>query len=116
MSPQVTLKKSKEEIKKIRARVVQDKSKILNPLEEKIKVIEKNIIDLEKELSLNTERLIIASTEGNSLAISEESKFNKVLKNKIECLYTELDLDTKNFEQESKCFKQLLEELQENNL
>ena len=81
-SAQITLKKSKDEIKKFRAQIVQDKSKILNPLEEKIKVIEKNIFDLERELNLNTEQLIIASTEGNVSVISEISKLNKILKNK----------------------------------
>jgi ATP-binding cassette subfamily F protein 3 len=112
-SAQIVLKKDRNNIKKVRAKIIQDRSKVLRPLEEKVKTIEKDIFDLEKELSLNTQQLIIASRERNIAFLSESFKLNKILKNKIETLYKELDLNTKNLEQESKYFTQLIDKLQD---
>ncbi|MDR2395499.1 MAG: ATP-binding cassette domain-containing protein [Endomicrobium sp.] len=107
-STQVVLKKDRNEIKKVKAKLIQDRSKELKPLEEKVKTIEKDIFDLEKELNLNTQQLIIASTEKNIAFLSESSKLNKGLKDKIENLYKELDVTTKILEQKSEYFARLI--------
>jgi ATP-binding cassette subfamily F protein 3 len=101
--------KSKNEIKKLRAEIIQEKSRILNPLLQKVKTIEKNISTKEKEISLNAQKLVADCAEGNVSFLSESAKLNKILKSEIETLYAELTFSVEKLEQESERFKKMIE-------
>jgi ATP-binding cassette subfamily F protein 3 len=103
--------KNKDEIKKVRAEIIQEKSRILKPLEEKMKIIETTISVKEKEFNSNNERLVIASVKGDTDFLSEGAKLNKVLKSEIENLYTELASSVDKLERETEHFQKLLKNL-----
>jgi ATP-binding cassette subfamily F protein 3 len=112
---QKILAKSKDEIKKLRAEIIQEKSRILKPLEEKIKSLETCITKKEEEFNLNTQQLIEASEKGNVSFLAEGSKLNKTFQFEIESLYTELACNVEKSEKESERFRKHLETLEDNN-
>ncbi len=112
---QKILVKNKDEIKKLRAEIIQEKSRILKPLEEKIKSLETCITKKEEEFNLNTQQLIEASEKGNISFLAEGSKLNKTLQSEIESLYTELACNVEKSEKESEHFRKHLETLEDNN-
>jgi len=63
----------------MKAKLLQEKSRALNPLTAKIKEIESAIERLESEFNTNTELLIKASTESDGPAIATLSKKNSVI-------------------------------------
>lgn len=103
---------SREEVKKQRALIIQEKSKILKPLEDKISNLEKEIASKEKELNTNTENLIKASMEQNAAQLAEFSKTDKTLKKEIEQKYNDLQETTINFEQKSEYYRLKVLELE----
>jgi ATP-binding cassette subfamily F protein 3 len=103
--------KSKDEVKKVRAEIIREKSRILKPLEEKMKIIETTISVKEKEFNSNTERLVIASVKGDIDFLSEGAKLDKILKSEIENLYTELAFSVDKLERETERFQKLLKKL-----
>jgi ATP-binding cassette subfamily F protein 3 len=107
--------KMKEEIKKLRAELIQEKSRVLRPLEEQIKHLESSITKKEEEFNLNTQQLVEASEKGNISFLAEGSKLNKTLQTKIESLYTELTYAVEKFEKENERFRKQLEKLEDNN-
>jgi ATP-binding cassette subfamily F protein 3 len=107
--------KMKEEIKKLRAELIQEKSRVIRPLEEQIKHIESSITKKEEEFNLNTQQLVEASEKGNISFLAEGSKFNKTLQTKIESLYAELAYAVEKFEKENERFRKQLEKLEDNN-
>jgi ATP-binding cassette subfamily F protein 3 len=107
--------KIKEEIKKLRAELIQEKSRIIRPLEEQIENIESSIIKKEEEFSLNTQYLIEASEKGNISFLAEGSKLNKTLQSEIESLYAELACVVEKSEKENERFRKQMEKLEDNN-
>jgi ATP-binding cassette subfamily F protein 3 len=101
---------TKEEIKKQRALLIQEKSKVLKPLEETISSIEKKITEKERALDENTRRLVLASTEKDVAFLAEGSKNDKILKKEIEDLYLSLADFTSDFEHKSEIFRLKLAE------
>lgn len=102
----------KKILKRKKAELVQENARVLKPLEEKIKKLEKLIGELEKELHECNEKLIKASTNGNALAIAENSKESHLLRQKIEKKYTELDGVLAEFEQKSAEYKEKMAEFE----
>lgn len=96
---------SRDELKKQRALLIQEKSKVLKPLEELISKIENEISDKEKELAENTEKLVQASHEKDIEFIAEGPKIDKRLKEELENLYEELSDITEDFEEKSEYFR-----------
>ncbi|MDR1474528.1 MAG: ATP-binding cassette domain-containing protein [Endomicrobium sp.] len=107
--------KSKEEIKKLRAEFIQEKSRILRPLEEKIKNLEADITKKEEEFNSNTKQLIEASEKGNIFFLAEGSKLNRNLQSEIESLYSDLSSCVEKLEKERRRFKEYMEKLEDNN-
>ena len=105
--------KSKDEIKKMRTEIIQEKSRILKPLEEKVKTIETTISAKEKEFNSNIERLVVASVKSDIDFLSEGARLNKILKSEIENLYTELAFNVDKLERETEHFQKLLKKLED---
>jgi len=96
---------SRGEIKKQRARLIQEKSKVLKPLEEKISKTEKEISEKENLLSANTEKLVWASQNLDIAFLAEGPRIDKQLKSELEKLYESLACLTEEFENKSEHFK-----------
>ncbi len=98
--------------KKMKAELLQEKTRVLKPMSEKIIEIESAIEQLESEFRENTELLVKASSEGNVAAIVELPKKNGILRPQIDDLYGQLEEITSTYEKESLEFQNKLEELQ----
>jgi len=104
---------TKEEIKKQRAQLIQEKSRILKPLEEKMDKFEKDIAYREKELSENTEKLIQASMERDIDFMAEGPKIDKKLRAELDALYEEFASVTEEFEKQTKYFNIKMTEIEQ---
>lgn len=96
---------TKEEVKKIRAKLIQEKSKALKPLELKIKQLEETINKKEKEIQHITEMLIKACEENNVNYLAEGPRQSKELKKNLDLLYKELFENTQVFEEKEKYYE-----------
>ncbi|MDR2192332.1 MAG: ATP-binding cassette domain-containing protein [Endomicrobium sp.] len=104
---------TKEELKKQRAVLIQEKSKVLKPLEEEISSLENKISAKEKELSENTEKLARACVEKDIAFLAEGAKNDKNLKKEIENLYLSLADFTADYENKSEIFRLKMAEIGE---
>lgn len=96
---------TKEEVKKIRAKLIQEKSRALKPLELKIKNLEKQIQEKEAEIENITNLLIKACEENNFTYLAEGPKQSKEIKRNLELLYNELLENTEIFEEKEKYYE-----------
>ena len=96
---------TKDEIKKLRALLIQEKSKIIKPLEEKIKYLEQQIFNIEQKIEENNKLLVKACEENNIEHLSQIPKENKQLKENLDELYAELLKNTEQFEEKEKYYK-----------
>jgi len=103
---------TREELKKIRANLIQEKSKVLKPLEDGIAKLEKEIVQKEKEMQINTEKMIEASISQDIAFMAEGPKTDKLLKSELEKLYTDLAFMTQEFEEKSEIFKLKMMEIE----
>jgi len=102
---------SKDEIKKVRARLIQEKSKTIKPLEEKISFLESEIIKKEKELETNDKKMLEAAQNSDIALLAELPKQTKLLKTEIETLYTDLAYTSETYEEKQDYFKKQIENL-----
>jgi ATP-binding cassette subfamily F protein 3 len=91
----------KKAMRKRKAELVQEKSRILRPLEKSIIALEATIEAKEAESGVLTEKMLEASTNGNAELLAELAKEENGLRTTIEKLYSELEKTTAEFEQKS---------------
>ncbi|MDP3729926.1 MAG: hypothetical protein Q8R14_00155 [Candidatus Omnitrophota bacterium] len=91
-------------IRRARAEFIAMRSRILKPLEEKIKGLEDKIVVSEARMAAVNEELTKASTKGGLGAIrrSELSRELKELAEKIDSCYSQLDAAMKTYDAEKK--------------
>ena len=77
--------------RRIRAELINEKSKTLGTLQRRIEEIEGIIISLEKKVNQDNSDLIDASTKGDGEMIKELSKAVHEARSKIESLFAELE-------------------------
>lgn len=111
MQEKSSIKTDRKAARKIKAELLQKKSRVLNPLKKKIQEIETAIGQLETELHNNTELLVKASTEGDGEAIASLARKNSELQPKIDDLYDQFDRVSTIYENESLEFQSKLEKL-----
>ena len=99
----------KKALRKLKAEIIQEKSRVVNPLEKRIAELETEIEAMEAEYSLNNDLLIKASTEGNGQMITDLAKKEKDLQHKIKIRYDELDEVTQEYESLVEEFEKKLE-------
>ena len=102
---------TKDEIKKLRAKLIQEKSKELKPLEIKIKDLEKQIQQKETEAEDINKMLIKAYEENDVNFIAEGPKKSKEIKKDLDLLYNELFANTQVFEEKEKYYTNKVEQL-----
>jgi len=103
----------KKDQRKAKTALIQEKSRVLKPLEAQVKDLEKSIENLEKLKAQAEQDLIQASMDGNAQAIAELPKKNRDLAQQLEFLYGKLELATREFEKKSEEFNTKLKRLED---
>jgi ATP-binding cassette subfamily F protein 3 len=101
----------KKDLRKMRAEIIENRSKVLNPLQKRIEEIEKTIVQLEKKADDGNQALIDASKRGEGDAIGRLSRELADLHQRIEELFEELAMLSENFENKTKEFEDQLNEV-----
>ena len=89
---------NKKEMRRRRAQLAENRSKILGPLQKKIAEREKSIMLLEKDVEKESHALVDASNKGDSKAITIASISIHKLNSQIETFFAELELLTNEYE------------------
>jgi ATP-binding cassette subfamily F protein 3 len=99
--------RSRKDLKRIRAELINNRSRTLGPLQSEIDRAEEAITDLEQQVDQETEALVAASVKGDGESIRHLSMSIRNAKEKIDALFVRLEklteiLDTKTSEFENK--------------
>ncbi len=97
-------------LRKLRADLVTDRSKVLVPLQNRIDQVENEIVHLEDQCAIAEKMLVTASEKGDWQTITEQSKMLNDAKSEIEKLFEELTELTETVEIRSKEFEKRLSE------
>jgi ATP-binding cassette subfamily F protein 3 len=103
---------NKKDIRRMRAEVITERSKIIGALDKKISVLEENIVNLEQTVDQDTQALVAASAKRDGETIRKLSKSIHDAKEKIETLFSELEIATHERAEKAKEFEQKLNDLQ----
>jgi len=93
---------SKKEQKQQRAEIVQERSRLLNPLKKEIDFCENTIMKLEDKLKISHEQLIVYSNQGDSGKLQELSKSVATDEKEIETLFERLEIASNEFDRITK--------------
>jgi len=104
---------NKKELRKLRAEVIEEKSKIIKPLELKHKKLEDEIDKKEKSLAVHNADFLKASEEGNGKKISELSKLIHQIETEIDILFNEYEKTMSMYDEQIKFFEEKLASLEE---
>jgi ATP-binding cassette subfamily F protein 3 len=100
---------NKKDLRRIRAEIISERSKIIGSLQKRIEEIESEIISLEESLEEDNLSLIEASTAGDGERIKVFSKSTSEAKIKIESLFDELSKLTEELDLKSREFEERLQ-------
>jgi ATP-binding cassette subfamily F protein 3 len=100
----------KKSLRRARAKILQERSKVAGPLEKKVKELESTIERLEAEAASVLEEFHKASVAGEGAAIAEYSRQNERIKAEIDARFNELDSATREYEDVAKEFDDRLNE------
>ncbi len=103
---------TRKDLRKLRAQVINDKSKTLTPLKKQITNLEKEITELEAGIDKDNKALIEASKNGEGKKIESLSLAIYNARNRIEVLFEELDVVTGEYERKAEVFEAQLNDLQ----
>jgi ATP-binding cassette subfamily F protein 3 len=98
----ITQTVNKKEQKQQRAELIQERSRLLNPLKKEIDFCENTIIQLEKKLNASHELLIVHSNSGDSGKLQEVSKSVATDEKTIEELFERLEIASDAFDRITK--------------
>jgi ATP-binding cassette subfamily F protein 3 len=98
-------------LRQARARVLQERSRVVGPIELRVKELETRITSLEGKAIAVLQALEKASISGAADVIAEESRRHTELKGEIDKLYAQLEAATQELEMRAAAFDQQLEEL-----
>ena len=102
---------TRKDLRKLRAQIIGEKSKALNPLKKQITELEHEITKLESGIDRDNKALIEASKNGEGKKIESLSLSVYNARNRIEVLFEELDVATGEYEKKSEVFETQLAEL-----
>jgi hypothetical protein len=95
-----------------RAKLVQERSRVVGPLERKVAEIEARIVSLERDRENTFTALADASARGDAATIAELSKKSQELVPRIEAAYVELEKASTRYEREAKAFDERLHKME----
>ena len=93
---------SKKEQKQQRTELIQERSRLLNPLKKEIDYCENTIMTLEDKMKISHEQLIVHSNNGDSSQLMELSKSVAADEKMIEELFERLEVASNEFERITK--------------
>ena len=102
---------TKDDIKKLRAVLIQEKSKKVKPLELKVKSIETEIENKENKINEIEQLLVKACQEQNFQYLAQAPKEQKQLKREVSVLYENLVELTQQLEKENLYYQKKAEQL-----
>ncbi len=102
---------TRKDLRKQRAQIIGDKSKILTPIKKQITELEREITELETGIDRDNKTLIEASKNGEGKKIESLSLAIYNARNRIEALFEELDVATGEYERKSAIFEAQLNDL-----
>ena len=97
--------------KRMRASLIDERSRTLNPLAKKIASLEEQITTLEAKVETDTAALIAASSSGDADAIASHSRSMQEARDRIERLFTELAEATEQHDSMSTDFERRLADI-----
>ena len=101
----------RKESKRLRAEIINDRSRVLTPIKNRINEIESAITEAERQLAKDNEALIVASRNGDGKAIMDLSVAIHEAKIKIDGLFDELEVITVEHDSLARQFEQQLKEI-----
>ncbi len=101
-------KLNKKQLRRMRAELINEKSRVLNSLQKKIDKTEQEIVDLEEKIELDNKALLEASVKGDGEKIKGLSMAIHDLKSRVERLFVELELLHERFDISSREFEEKL--------
>lgn len=104
---------SKKDLRRLRAEIITNRSKILSPLQKRITDIEDMISGFEKRIEMDNQSLLAASTKGDGRAIRDLTRAIHETKEHIDSLFSELEELTAEHDAKAKEFDSQMHELQE---
>jgi ATP-binding cassette subfamily F protein 3 len=102
----------RKDLRRIKAELIDSRSRILGPLQSRISEVEESIIHLEKRIEQDTQALIEASVKGDGESIKKLSKSIHESRVEIDILFDELETLTTELEAKSCDFVEKLEAVQ----
>jgi ATP-binding cassette, subfamily F, member 3 len=103
---------NRKDLKRIKAELINSRSRTLAPLQSRISEVEEEITQLEQGIEKDTQVLIEVSMKGDGESIKQLSRSIHESRGKIELLFDELQSLTDQFETKSTEFEERLKELQ----
>ncbi|MFA5353409.1 MAG: ATP-binding cassette domain-containing protein [Thermodesulfovibrionales bacterium] len=101
----------RKELKKLRAELIQEKSRAITPLQKKIAETEERIIGLEERVSADREALVAASEKGDWQESSRLGRSVEESQEEINELFQMLEELTEKLQEKEKEFEKRLEEI-----
>jgi ATP-binding cassette subfamily F protein 3 len=102
---------SRKDLRKMRAEIIENRSRVLNPIQKRIEEIERHIVRLEKKTDESNQALLDASVKGAGDAVVSLSKELADAQRTIEALFDELAILTENLENKRREFEDQLNEV-----
>ncbi|RXK14416.1 ABC transporter ATP-binding protein [Halarcobacter mediterraneus] len=104
-------KVNKKENKKLRASIIQERSKETNPLKKKIEKLENSIMEVEDDIEKYQAELIQASNQGDNSKIIELSQIIKKHEDEVEQMFESLEENQLKLDELMALYDKKLEEL-----
>ncbi len=104
-------KVNKKENKKLRASLIQERSKLTNPLKKAVEKYETNIMNLEESLQQNQDELIKASNDGDNSKVIELSSIVLKIEKEVEENFELLEENQNKLDEILEQYEEKLEEL-----
>ncbi len=102
---------NRKELKRLKAELINDRSRILTPLQRRIPEVEEEITRLEEQMNKDTHALVKASTKGDGDSIRRLSMSIHESRGKIDALFDELETLTNELNARAKEFEERFEAL-----
>lgn len=102
---------NKKDLRRVKAELIDSRSRILGPLQSRISDVEETIMRLERGIEHDTRTLIEASVKGDGESIKRLSRSVHESRVKIDILFDELETLTGELEMKSRDFEERLEAL-----
>lgn len=104
-------KVNKKENKKLRAQIIQERSKKTSPLKKKLEKLENEIMELEDEVSSQQEELIKASNEGDNSKVIELSQIVTKNEKLVEDMFEQLEITQHELDEIEEEYQKRLDEI-----